>query len=130
MRIRYIATFAETILTDPVTLAREYLSARDATSHELQSDEARDAYVDVLAALGRFQHRTAFARALAQLDVPPNTVEVTQQDLCMRPIAWSFGRRDFPWLYRQHDLERIPSRPGAGLSLALRPGRADRWRRR
>jgi hypothetical protein len=91
MRIPYIATFAETILTDPVTLAREYRSAREATSHEFQSDEARDAYVDVLAALGRFQHRTAFASAPAQLEVPPNTVEVTQQDLCMRPIARLFG---------------------------------------
>jgi hypothetical protein len=91
MRIRYIATFAETIRTDPMTLAREYLSTRDATAHEFQSDDARDAYVDVLLALGRFQHRTAFARALAQLDVRPEAVDLTREDLSMRPVAWSFG---------------------------------------
>jgi hypothetical protein len=91
MRIRYIATFAETIRTDPVTLAREYLSARDANEHEFKTDEARSAYVDVLLALGRFQHRTAFARALAQFDVRPEAVDATRQDNRLRPIAWSFG---------------------------------------
>lgn len=91
MRTRYIATFADTIRTDPVTLAREYLSARDATEHEFQTDEARSAYVDVLSALGCFQHRTAFARALAQFDVRPEAVDTTRQDNHLRPIAWSFG---------------------------------------
>jgi len=91
MRTPYIATFAETIRTDPVTLAREYLSARDATEHEFQTDEARSAYVDVLSALGRFQHRTAFARALAQFDVGSEAVDATRQDNRLRPIAWSFG---------------------------------------
>ena len=91
MRIRHIATFAETIRTDPVTLAREYLSARDATEHEFQSEEARAAYVDLLSALGRFQHRTAFARALAQLDTRPEAVDAEPQHDLLRPIAWSFG---------------------------------------
>jgi hypothetical protein len=91
MRTRYIATFAETIRTDPVTLAREYLSARDATEHEFQTDEARDAYVDVLSALGRFQHRAAFARALAQLDAPATPTKDDRENLPLRPIAWSFG---------------------------------------
>ena len=92
MRIQHIATFAQTIRTDPVTLAREYLSARDATVHEFQTEEARSDYVALLLALGRFQHRTAFARALAQLDVTPEAVEAERslRDL-MRPIAWSFG---------------------------------------
>jgi hypothetical protein len=99
MRIRYIATFAETVRTDPVTLAREYLSARDANEHEFQTDEARSAYVDVLLALGRFQHRTAFARALAQFDVRPEAVDATRQDNRLRPIAWSFGQgATFPGL--------------------------------
>jgi hypothetical protein len=91
MRIRYIATFAETIRTDRVTLAREYLSARDANEREFQTDEARSAYVDVLLALGRFQHRTAFARAHAQFNVRPEAVDATRQDNRLRPIAWSFG---------------------------------------
>ncbi len=94
MRIRHIATFAETIRTDPVTLAREYLSARDATIHEFLSEEARVAYVDVLLALGRFQHRTAFARALAELDASSEArrSEPLPHHL-MRPIAWTFGGR-------------------------------------
>lgn len=92
MRIQHIATFAQTIRTDPVTLAREYLSARDATVHEFRTEEDRAAYVDVLLALGRFQHRTAFARALAHLDVAPEAVETnTPLPAPMRPIAWSFG---------------------------------------
>lgn len=91
MRTRYIATFAETIRTDPVTLAREYLSARDATDHEFQTDEARDAYVDVLLALGRFQHRNAFAQALAKLDAPAKPTKDDREDLTLRAIAWSFG---------------------------------------
>ncbi len=91
MRFRYIATFAETIRTDPLTLAREYLSARDATDHEFQTDEARSAYVDVLSALGRFQHQAAFARALAHLDVGPEALDNTRQHNGMRSIAWSFG---------------------------------------
>lgn len=92
MRIRYIATFAETIRTDATTLAREYLSARDAKGHEFSTDEARSDYVAVLLALGRFQHRTAFARALAELDVNPAPVEAESSlaDL-MRPVAWNFG---------------------------------------
>ena len=91
MRIRYIATFAETIRTDPVTLAREYLSARNATDHEFQTEEARSAYVDVLSALGRFQDQSAFARALAHLDVGPEALDNTRQHNGMRSIAWSFG---------------------------------------
>lgn len=92
MRIQYIATFAQTIRTDPATLVREYLSARDATIHEFQSDEARNDYVAFLLALGRFQHRTAFARALEQLDVAaePLKADPSLSD-AMRPIAWSFG---------------------------------------
>ncbi len=92
MRIRHIATFAETIRTDPVTLAREYLSARDATIHEFSSEESRLAYVDVLLALGRFQHRTAFARALSHLDQPAEAVnEAPSVGTSMRAVAWSFG---------------------------------------
>jgi len=91
MRTRYIATFAETIRTDPTTLAREYLSARDATEHEFQTDEARDAYVDVLLALGRFQHRSSFARALAELDAPATPIQDDRANLPLRPILWSFG---------------------------------------
>lgn len=92
MRIRHIATFAETIRTDPVTLAREYLSARDATIHEFSSEESRLAYVDVLLALGRFQHRTAFARALSHLDQPAEAVnEARSVGTSMRAVAWSFG---------------------------------------
>lgn len=92
MRIQHIATFAQTIRTDPVTLVREYLSARDATVHEFQSEEARNDYVAFLLALGRFQHRTAFARALVQLDVAPEAVEADPSlSAAMRPIAWSFG---------------------------------------
>lgn len=34
MRIQHIASFAQTIRTDPVTLVREYLSARDATDRK------------------------------------------------------------------------------------------------
>ena len=91
MRIRYITTLAETIRTDPVTLAREYLSARDATDHEFHTDEARSAYVDVLSALGRFQHKSAFAQALTHLDVGPEALDNTRQHNRMRSIAWSFG---------------------------------------
>ena len=92
MRIQHIPTFAQTIRTDPVTLARAYLSARDATTHEFQTEEARRDYVALLLALGRFQHRTAFARALAQLDVTPEAVKPESSlRALMRPIAWSFG---------------------------------------
>lgn len=54
--------------------------------------EARNDYVTFLLALGRFQHRTAFARALVQLDVAPEAVEADPSlSAAMRPIAWSFG---------------------------------------
>lgn len=91
MRIQHIPTFDQTIRTDPVTLAREYLSARDATIHEFSCEEARSDYVDLLLALGRFQHRSSFARALAVLDVTEKGVEIAApvQHL-MRPIAWQF----------------------------------------
>lgn len=92
MRIQHIATFAQTIRTDPVTLVREYLSARDATVHEFQSEEARSDYVAFLLALGRFQHRTAFGRALEQLDVAAEAVKANPSlSDAIRPIAWSFG---------------------------------------
>lgn len=92
MRIQHIATFAQTIRTDPVTLVREYLSARDAVVHEFQTEEARCDYVAFLLALGRFQHRTGFARALAQLDVTAEAVKADPlPSAAMRPIAWTFG---------------------------------------
>lgn len=92
MRIRHIATFAETIRATPLTLAREYLSARDATVHEFLREEDRAAYVDVLLALGRFQHRDAFASALKDLDVTAGALELEPSlHSLMRPVAWSFG---------------------------------------
>jgi len=92
MRIRHITTFAEMIRATPLTLAREYLSARDATVHEFLSGEDRAAYVDVLLALGRFQHRVAFASALAELDVTAQAAEtVPSLHSMMRQVAWSFG---------------------------------------
>lgn len=92
MRIRHIATFAETIRTDPVTLAREYLSARDAEVHEFSSEEDREAYVDVLLALGRFQHRVAFARALSSLNDTSGTAGTADPVIhLLRPLLWTFG---------------------------------------
>jgi len=92
MRIRHIATFDATIRSTPLTLAREYLSARDATIHEFRNEEDRAAYVDVLLALGRFQHRADFATALAALEAPTKADEVQPSlHALMRPVAWSFG---------------------------------------
>lgn len=91
MRTRHIKTFAETIRTDAVTLALEYLSVRDATEHEFRNEEERAAYAEVLKALGRFQHGTSFPRALAELDVSPEAADAGPQHHLMRSIAWSFG---------------------------------------
>ena len=82
---------AETIRTDAVTLALEYLSVRDATEHEFRDEEERAAYAEVLKALGRFQHATSFSRALAELDISPEAADPGPQHHLMRSIAWSFG---------------------------------------
>jgi hypothetical protein len=103
MRTRHIKTFAETIWTDAVTLALEYLSVRDATEHEFRDEEQRAAYAEVLKALGRFQHGTSFSRALAALDVPPEAADLGAQHHLMRSVAWSLAKGvTFPRANRRH----------------------------
>ncbi|MBI0533008.1 hypothetical protein [Sphingomonas sp. TX0522] len=63
MRPQHIAVFADILRADPQTLAHELHSVMSATEHEFSSDDARDAYADVIRALGRFQHASAFPRA-------------------------------------------------------------------
>lgn len=63
MRPQHIAVFADILRADPQTLAHELHSILTATEHEFSSDDARDAYADVIRALGRFQHASAFPRA-------------------------------------------------------------------
>jgi len=92
MRIRYVATIVEMLRKDAGTLAREYLSARDAEIHEFLSEGDRTAYVDLVFALGRFLHRPTFEREIAEIDAASATIEAqpSPQHL-MRPIAWRFG---------------------------------------
>ena len=63
MRPQHIAVFADILRADPQTLAHELHSVVTATEHEFTSNDARDAYADVIRALGRFQHASAFPRA-------------------------------------------------------------------
>jgi len=92
MRIRYVATIVEMLRKDAETLAREYLSARDAEIHEFLSEGDRAAYVDLVFALGRFLHRPTFEQEVADLDAAPATVEAEQSaQHLMRPIVWNFG---------------------------------------
>lgn len=92
MRIRYVATIVEMLRKDAGTLAREYLSARDAEIHEFLSEGDRAADVDLVFALGRFLHRPTFEREIAEIDAACATIEAqpSPQHL-MRPIAWRFG---------------------------------------
>lgn len=64
MRPKHIPIFADILRVDPQRLADELHSVVTANEHEFTSEESRQAYADVLRALGRFQHGTAFPRAV------------------------------------------------------------------
>ncbi|AOH87133.1 hypothetical protein AWL63_23455 (plasmid) [Sphingomonas panacis] len=63
MRHRYVAGAYGLVAADPVTLAKEYLSARYATSHEFITEEARANWVAAVAAFGVYAWGARFHAA-------------------------------------------------------------------
>lgn len=81
MRIRYVATIVEMLRKDAETLAREYLSARDAEIHEFLSEGDRASYVDLVFALGRYFRIDYYDAALEYGSEDPADASITRRVL-------------------------------------------------
>lgn len=104
MRPKHIPIFADILRVDPQTLADELHSVVTATEHEFTSEESRQAYADVLRALGRFQHDTAFPRAIEAIAGetfrPMRTIarcSVCQSDDVVRDASARWSSEEAHW---------------------------------